>query len=46
MGNTVEANPKVADGKKYRKREKYSLKTRVLSHIPQRGKEETVRDDS
>jgi hypothetical protein len=29
MGNTVEANPKVADGKKYGKRGRYSLKTRV-----------------
>jgi hypothetical protein len=29
MGNTVEANPKVADGKKYGRRGRYSLKTRV-----------------
>jgi hypothetical protein len=28
MGNTVEANPKVVDGKKYGKRGRYSLKTR------------------
>jgi hypothetical protein len=29
MGNTVEANPKVADGKKYGKRGRYSIETRV-----------------
>jgi hypothetical protein len=29
MGNTVEANPKFADGKEYGKRGRYSLKTRV-----------------
>jgi hypothetical protein len=29
MGNTVEANPKVADGKEYAKRGRYSLKTKV-----------------
>jgi len=29
MDNTVEANPKVADGKKYGKRGRYSLKTRI-----------------
>jgi len=29
MGNTVEAKPKVADGKEYGKRGRYSLKARV-----------------
>jgi hypothetical protein len=34
MGNTVEANPKVADGKEYAKRGKYSLKkkSKARSH--------------
>jgi hypothetical protein len=29
MGNTVEDNPKVADGKKNGKRGRYSMETRV-----------------